>query len=133
MATTLLDPYTAAGLGGVEPHELEAELRAAASATWDCYDDPSDRGPHAEVCLAPATLLELLEIKRVSKTRPRATFARVELALAQSARALAAYMEVALLCIPGHKGGKEWQLRVRGERNGTEAGRPQHHGEACRP
>lgn len=46
-------------------------------------------------------ILELFE-NFVSKTRPRATFARVELAFAHVAHALAAYMEDALLYIPGN-------------------------------
>lgn len=55
-----------------------------------------------EVHLPPPALLELLEIKGISKTRPRAAFAPVELASAQAAQALAAYLEDALLRIPGH-------------------------------
>eukprot|EP00873_Tetraselmis_striata_P036871 jgi/Tetstr1/457135/TSEL_043785.t1 len=86
LADTRMDPYEAAGLGGIKPLELEATLRDAASAAWECYDNVDNRAPDANVRLPPATVFEkLLEIEFISKTRPCATFARVELASAHAA------------------------------------------------
>eukprot|EP00873_Tetraselmis_striata_P046493 jgi/Tetstr1/466757/TSEL_011227.t1 len=81
LATTLLDPHDEAGQGGgggggVEPRELEATMRDAVSAVWDdYYDDIANGAPDAEVCLPPTALLALLEIKFISKAKPRATSA----------------------------------------------------------
>eukprot|EP00873_Tetraselmis_striata_P007875 jgi/Tetstr1/428139/TSEL_018191.t1 len=96
------------GLGRGELLELEATVRDATSAAWDYYDDATKRTPDAEVHRpAPGiSLLELLEMKFISNTWPKATFARVELASAHAAPALAAYLEDALLCIPGRQEGE---------------------------
>lgn len=91
-------------------------------SAWDCHDDVNNRAPYAEVRLPPAALLELLGVPHISKTMPRTTSTRMELASAQAAHALVAYMEDALLCLLDHRGGKEWRLRVGGERPGAKAG-----------
>lgn len=55
-------------------------------------------------------------IKFISKTPPHATSARVEVASAQADHAPTAYLEDALLYIPGRMGRREWPLLVSGER-----------------
>lgn len=86
-----MDLYTTAGLGGVGPHELEpAPPRAPCGTTTTSTIEPRARrstGPR------PAALLELLEIKLISKTNARSKSARLELASAHAAWALAAYLE----------------------------------------
>eukprot|EP00873_Tetraselmis_striata_P037761 jgi/Tetstr1/458025/TSEL_044534.t1 len=98
---------------------MEETIRDAASRAWD-YDDPNNRPPN-EVSLPSEALLELLEVKHISKTRMCNTSARTELASAQQGRACR-LSEDSLLCVPGYRGGSERRFRVSGERLGAEAG-----------
>eukprot|EP00873_Tetraselmis_striata_P041499 jgi/Tetstr1/461763/TSEL_006852.t1 len=87
LAGILLEPYEAAGLGGVEPIDLEKTLRGPRTrrSAW----------------LPPAAVLELLEVvKHTSKIRPRTASARVS-ASAHAGRSVGCYPEDAY----GHRGG----------------------------
>eukprot|EP00873_Tetraselmis_striata_P045004 jgi/Tetstr1/465268/TSEL_009970.t1 len=68
MAGILLESYEAAGLGVVEPLELEETLlRDAASRGWDFYGDVDNHAPNAGVRLPPVGLMELPEVKHISR------------------------------------------------------------------
>eukprot|EP00873_Tetraselmis_striata_P008869 jgi/Tetstr1/429133/TSEL_019095.t1 len=69
-------------VAGVDVGAVAVDGVAAKRSAWDYYNNVDNRAPGAEVRMPSTTLMEL---KFISKTRLRATYARVELASSQTA------------------------------------------------